>query len=58
MKKSRLAAVYEFDFELIGIVSMVKEYKLAWNLNQLNLFHLVKAEDIKITKYHDIACQL
>ncbi len=48
MKKTRLSAVYEFDFELIGIVSMVKEYKLAWNLNQLNLFHLVKAEDIKI----------
>ena len=48
MKKNRLAAVYDFDFELIGIVSTVKEYKLAWNLNQLNLFHLVKAEDIKI----------
>lgn len=48
MKKNRLAAVYDFDFELIGIVSTVKEYKLAWNLNQLNLFHLVKADDIKI----------
>ncbi|XOV90889.1 MAG: IPExxxVDY family protein [Bacteroidota bacterium] len=48
MKKTRLTAVYDFDFELIGIVSTVKEYKLAWNLNQLNLFHLVKADDIKI----------
>lgn len=48
MKKNRLAAVYDFDFELIGIVSTAKEYKLAWNLNQLNLFHLVKADDIKI----------
>ncbi len=48
MKKNRLAAVYEFDFELIGIVSTLKEYKLAWNLNQLSLFHLIKAEDIKI----------
>ena len=48
MKKNRLTAAYDFDFDLIGIVSTVKEYKLAWNLNQLNLFHLVKAEDIKI----------
>lgn len=48
MKKTRLATTYEFDFELIGIVSMVKEYKLAWSLNQLKLFHLVKADDIKI----------
>lgn len=36
------------DFELIGIVSSAKEYKLAWHLNQLNEFHLVKEEDIKI----------
>ena len=48
MKKNRLSAVYEFDFALIGIVSTVKEYKLAWYLNQHNLFRLVKAEDIKI----------
>ena len=48
MKKNRLAAVYQFDFTLFGIVSTVKEYKLAWSLNQFKLFHLIKAEDIKI----------
>jgi hypothetical protein len=48
MKKTRLATTYAFDFELIGIVSMVKEYKLAWRLNQLKLFHRVKVDDIKI----------
>ena len=48
MKKNRLATVYPFDFELIGIVSSSKEYKLAWHLNQLNVFHLIKEEDIKI----------
>jgi len=48
MKKNRLASDYPFDFELIGIVSSVKEYKLAWHLNQLPEFHLIKAEDIKI----------
>lgn len=48
MKKNRLATEYPIDFELIGIVSSSKEYKLAWHLNQLGFFHLIKAEDIKI----------
>lgn len=48
MKKNKLAAVYQFDFELIGIVSASKEYKLAWHLNQLNFFHLKKEDDIRI----------
>lgn len=48
MKKNRLTNDYPIDFELIGIVSSVKEYKLAWHLNQLELFHLVKGDDIKI----------
>lgn len=47
-KKNRLSADYTFDFELLGIVSSSKEYKLAWHLNQLNVFHLIKSEDIKI----------
>ncbi len=47
-KKNRLASEYPLDFELIGIVSSVKEYKLAWHINQLSEFHLVKDEDIKI----------
>ncbi|MBR06431.1 MAG: hypothetical protein CMP48_02000 [Rickettsiales bacterium] len=47
-KKNRLTSDYPFDFELIGIVSSVKEYKLAWHLNQLTEFHLVKSDDIKI----------
>lgn len=48
MKKSKLASEYAIDFELIGVVSPLKEYKLAWHLNQLGVFHLVKGEDIKI----------
>lgn len=47
-KKSRLTTEYPQDFELIGIVSSAKEYKLAWHLNQLNEFHLVKDEDVRI----------
>lgn len=48
MNKNRLTSVYPFDFELIGIVSSVREYQLAWHLNQLRAFHLIKGEDIKI----------
>ncbi|MEQ9302333.1 MAG: IPExxxVDY family protein [Marinoscillum sp.] len=48
MKKNRLPSEYPFDFELIGIVSSAREYKLAWHLNQLHEFHLVKVDDIKI----------
>lgn len=48
MKKNLLATEYPIDFDLIGIVSSAKEYKLAWHLNQLNFFHLVKEDDIKI----------
>ncbi|WP_421877783.1 IPExxxVDY family protein [Marinoscillum sp.] len=47
-KKNRLASDYPLDFELIGIVSSAKEYKLAWHINQLPEFHLIKDEDIKI----------
>ncbi|MFY0607726.1 MAG: IPExxxVDY family protein [Cyclobacteriaceae bacterium] len=48
MKKNKLDAEYPIDFELIGIVSQAREYKLGWHLNQLPNIHLVKGEDIKI----------
>ncbi|MFY0598024.1 MAG: IPExxxVDY family protein [Cyclobacteriaceae bacterium] len=47
-KKSVWDEEYPIDFELIGIVSSMKEYKLAWHLNELGIFHLIKADDIKI----------
>ncbi|WP_258104039.1 IPExxxVDY family protein [Marinoscillum sp. MHG1-6] len=47
-KKNKLEGDYPIDFELIGVVSPMKEYKLGWHLNQLDLFHLVKGADIKI----------
>ena len=46
--RNKLEAVYSYDFDLIGLVSATKEYKLAWYLNQKSDLHLVKAEDIKI----------
>lgn len=47
-KKAKLTVDYTPDFDLIGIVCSMKEYKLAWNLNELGIFHLVKGEDVKI----------
>jgi hypothetical protein len=48
MKKSKLQSSYEYDFELLGLVSNAREHKLAWYLNQIPLFHFVKKQDIRI----------
>jgi hypothetical protein len=47
-KKNKWEGDYPVDFDLIGIVSSMKEYKLGWYLNQIEIFHLVKHDDVKI----------
>ncbi len=48
MKKTRLQIEYEYDFELFGITSSAKFFKLAWAINlQLGL-HLIKKDDFEI----------
>jgi hypothetical protein len=46
MKKSKLVIDYEFDFQLLGISSFAKGYKLAWELNQKLGIKLVKQPDL------------
>ena len=46
MKKNKLIIDYEYDFNLIGIISTAKGYKLAWELNQALGIHLVKQSDL------------
>jgi hypothetical protein len=46
MKKNRLIVEYEYDFDLFGLLSSAKEYKVAWILNQLLRIRLVKENDI------------
>lgn len=46
MKTLRLEIAYDFDFDLFELVSAVKEHKLAWALNKLLGFHLIKQEDL------------
>ena len=48
MKKSKLDNDFEIDFDLFGLVSNAKEYKLAWHLNDALEITLSKQEDIQI----------
>lgn len=48
MKKTKLVIDYEFDFELLGVISVVKGYKLAWEINQLLNINLVKQPDLVV----------
>ncbi len=50
MKKTKLQIEYDYDFFLLGIVSTVKEYKLAWHLNNALGVDLRKQDDIIIPK--------
>jgi len=48
MKKNKLLIDYEFDFQLLGITSAVRGYKLAWELNQRLGINLVKQPDLMV----------
>lgn len=48
LKKTKLRIEYDYDFQLLGIVSNAKEYKLAWNINRVLKINLIKKEDIII----------
>jgi hypothetical protein len=48
MKKSRLEIEYTYDFELLGISSSAKGYKLAWDINQVLSIRLIKQEDMVV----------
>jgi hypothetical protein len=46
LKKSKLIIEYNFDFDLLGITTSAKSYKLAWELNHMLAIRLVKQNDI------------
>jgi hypothetical protein len=48
MKKTKLIIEYDFGFDLIGITTPLKGYKLAWAINRQLLIHLIKKEDIVV----------
>jgi len=53
MKKKRLEVEYSFDFELIGIISSAKGYKLAWEVNNILGSHLIRQPDLTILLTRD-----
>ena len=52
MTKNILHTEYSFDFCLVGLVCIVKEYKLVWHINQILDLNLVKKEDL-VLKFRD-----
>jgi hypothetical protein len=49
MKKKRLDIEYSYDFELIGIISPLKGYKLAWEINNRLEVKLIRENDLQVT---------
>jgi hypothetical protein len=48
MGKNRLVIDPDYDFELYGIITSIKEYKLAWELNKRLEIRLIKQPDIQL----------
>jgi hypothetical protein len=48
MKKNKLLIDYDFDFQLLGISTVAKGYKLAWDINQLLSINLIKQPDLVV----------
>ena len=46
MKTLRLDIDYEYDFDLYGVVSPAKDYKLAWALNNILDLRLSRQKDL------------
>ncbi len=49
MKKKRLDVEFSFDFELHGIITPIRGYKLAWEVNRLLGINLVRQDDFVIS---------
>ncbi|MCX8490045.1 MAG: IPExxxVDY family protein, partial [Cyclobacteriaceae bacterium] len=49
MKKKTLDISYSYDFDLLGIISPLKGYKMAWEINNCLNVKLVKDKDLCIS---------
>jgi hypothetical protein len=52
MRKSKLVVDPLFDFDLVGIISHAKGYRIAWELNRTLGIQLIKAKD-QILRFTD-----
>lgn len=58
MKKNKLVASFDFDFSLLAIVSQLKEYKVAWHINEELGINLIKQEDEVFEFLGDVALHI
>jgi hypothetical protein len=56
MKKSKLKTEYLYDFGLLGISSIIKPHKLAWQLNTELSIRLVRKDDLLVMNKSDQPC--
>ena len=54
MKKSKLVIEYDFDFDVFGISSTLRGYKLAWEINQRLGIRLVRQADLIVGFKHRV----
>lgn len=48
IRKNKLEVEYSYNFELVGVRTSLKGYKLAWHLNKILNINLVKQQDLVI----------
>jgi len=46
MKSTKLIFEYDYDFDVLAIISSVKDYKIAWAINRCLQINLCKEEDV------------
>ena len=51
-KTNKLIIEYDFDIDLLGMISPAKEYKLVWAINRLLGVRLVKNSDLHLDYMH------
>jgi len=56
MKKTKLKNDFNYDFELLGISSLIKPYKLAWHLNKELNIRLVRMDDHQVYNKQNEPC--
>jgi len=56
MKKTKLKVEYEYDFGLLGISSLTRPFKLAWQLNSELKIQLIRKPDISVVNKNNEYC--
>jgi len=46
MKITKLIVEHDYDFEVLGLISSAKEYKLVWSINKILSINMIKQKDI------------